>query len=240
MVSGLILCVIVVRLLKINSSLKDVWNLSLPSLPLHLICSCRHLSLLKLRRVLPVSQSLEETKSPSNTQRRNGELFHVSFRKDETVHVPSHPKADLVVKEEGMISQECWQRGSGKCLPKAQMGCYSSSLSVVCLSSGMQSFDKPPTKAEVMTVGPSIVSRGRKRSYNHSHYFPCCNMKTKIGFYEHKSLECKCASVWNDRIMPCHGALLQRVIEWILHAGLDSRHWRASQKIKTSPQELIL
>lgn len=127
MVSGLILCVIVVRLLKINSSLKDVWNLSLPSLPLHLICSCRHLSMLKLRRVLPVSQSLGETKSPSNTQRRNGELFHASFRKDETVRVPLHPKADLVVKEEGVISQECWEHGSGKCLPKAQMGCYSSS-----------------------------------------------------------------------------------------------------------------
>lgn len=83
--------------------------------------------MLKLRRVLPVSQSLGETKSPSNTQRRNGELFHASFRKDETVRVPSHLKADLVVKEEGVISQEYWEHGSGKCLPKAQMGCYSSS-----------------------------------------------------------------------------------------------------------------
>lgn len=63
-VSGLRSCFSVVCLFKTNSSVKDVWNLSLPSLPPHFTFSCRHLSLLRIRRAWLASNSLLEIESP--------------------------------------------------------------------------------------------------------------------------------------------------------------------------------
>lgn len=59
-VSGLSSCFIVMCLFTTNSSLKDVWNLSLSILPPHFTFSCRHLSLLRIRRVQLISKSLLE------------------------------------------------------------------------------------------------------------------------------------------------------------------------------------
>lgn len=68
MVSGLRAGFIVVCPFKINSSVKDGWNLSLPNLPLCFIFSCRHLSLLRIRRALLISKSLLEIESLSRTR----------------------------------------------------------------------------------------------------------------------------------------------------------------------------
>ena len=110
MVSGLRACFIVVCLFKTNSSVKDVWNLSLPNLPLHFIVSCRHLSLLRVRS--PANKQIPAgCWRPEQHQAqllKTGEASPRS-RKEQTCASPRASQAVLprAVNEERGFAQKC-------------------------------------------------------------------------------------------------------------------------------------